>query len=648
MKFRIVLRALGAAAFMLSFCVANAVAAPAPSPSPSPSATPRTIEHVVTSDRGVEAASRTARTTYVVTAAQIARNGDRTIADALEGVPGVNIVRYGGFGSDVAVGIRGSSSEQVLVLMDGLPIAGDQIDGINLEQLGVAGVTRVEVVEGGGSTLYGSRSIGGVINIVTSAPSLRSTATLSTGSFGEQTYALQTPYFSFQRSYATNDYGVLGAANRQNAQAGLTSFDARYAHRVGTIDLTFGGDLANAKVGDPGEMDFFSPTSEQASVSRDLRLKAQHKGNRATVTASLGVSSQNLAYTCNTPVDASCPNAYPTPPPPALANAPYAEGLYDQRWMASLRDEIDDPRQRIVYGIDLARGMARVDGGTPATPNGADAIASITPNAEAAAYIQSQWYARSGDEFYTGLRGERDGGLGGAYSPSLGGILHLTSSVELKVNAGTAFRAPSAEDLYYPGYSNPNLVAERTQVGDATFVLPTLLGGADVSWYTTAGSNLIVSYPPSYIPENVGHALIQGLSFDVRTRPLHGYRASLDLTDLYRAQNLDTNTRLPGRGAVFAAALGLSYVAPARARFDGFGVTVTSRGPQEASDPYLPSSDAAYQPAAYTTLDAYAGVRLAPTLVLALRGYNLGNERYAIYAGFPMPGRAFALELRTR
>ena len=62
-------------------------------------------------------------------------------------------------------------------------------------------------MEGGGSTLYGSGSIGGVINIISTQP--RTTAAvLATGSFGEQTYQFQTPYVSFQRTYATNDYGL--------------------------------------------------------------------------------------------------------------------------------------------------------------------------------------------------------------------------------------------------------------------------------------------------------------------------------------------------------------------------------------------------------------------------------------------------------
>lgn len=633
---------------MFSTIVATVIAA-SPSPSPSPTVVPQ-IAHVVTSDRGIESAARTARTTYVVTAAQIARDGDRTVADAIEQIPGVNVVRYGGFGAATTVGIRGSSSQQVLVLMDGLPMAGGQIDDVNLEQLSVSGIDRIEVVEGGGSTLYGSGSIGGVINIITSPQPARSGATISTGSFNEQTYLLQTPYVTFQRTYATNDYSVENAPNRQNAQAGLTALTARYTHSIGAVDVTIGGDIGSALAGAPGELGYFSPTSEQSNVNRDARLALAHRGTRATTTLELGASSQNLSYTCNTPVDANCPNsAYPTPAPGMRSNPPYAQVLYDQHWMASLRNVAGDDRERLVYGVDLMRGDARVDQGTGGgSPLATDNAPVFDAYAQTAAYIQSQWFGTSGSQLYAGLRAERDGGVGGAYSPSLGGILPLFGSVSLKLNAATAFRAPTAEELYYPGFSNPDLQPERTRVGDVTLAAPALGGGVTLGWFAMKGTNLIVSPPPAYIPENVGHASIAGLSLGATTPPLDGCVATLNITNLYRAQDLEADSRIPGRGPVFAVSLGLRYVSKSNSRFDGFDIVARTQGPQESDDPYLAPAYAVYQPSTFTVVDGYAGYRLTPRLVAALRGYNLGNDRYALYAGYPMPGRSFAVELRSR
>ncbi|HYL27432.1 MAG TPA: TonB-dependent receptor, partial [Candidatus Nitrosotalea sp.] len=189
---------------------------------------------------------------------------------------------------------------------------------------------------------------------------------------------------------------------------------------------------------------------------------------------------------------------------------------------------------------------------------------------------------------------------------------------------------------------------ERTRVGDATIAAPTLWGGVTFGWFAMSGSNLIVSPPPLYIPENVGHASIAGVTLGITTPPAHGYVANLDVTNLYRAQDLDTQTRLPGRGPVFSASLGLRYLAPPASRFDGFRIVAHTQGPQESSDPFLSPAYSVYQPATFTTVDGSIGYRVAPRLTLTLRGFNLGNERYAIYAGFPMTGRSFAVELRGR
>ncbi len=635
--------------FVLAVAVAIA-ATPSPSPSPSSSAIPQ-IAHVVTSDRSVEPAARAARTTYVVTATDMARNGDRTIADALQDVPGVTINRYGAFGAQTNFGIRGSTSEQVLVLLDGLPVAGAQILGMQLEGMPVAGVDRVEVVEGGGSTLYGSGSMGGVINIISTQPRT-SSAVLSTGSFGEQTYQFQTPFVSFQRTYATNGYGLPDGTTRANSNAGLTALRAAYEHRIGSVDLSFTGDFGSQGIRVPGSIDFASNTSWQSTNTNDLRLRAEMRRPHSTQSLSLGESTQNLGYNCNTPDDDACPNEpYPPPSPGAPTPPPYSQYLKDARVMASATNVVGDDRQRLVYGVDLSRGVALVDGGTGQPPPAANAYA------QTAAYMQQQWFGAQGDELYLGLRGENDytensNASGGALSPSIGGILKLAPALALKLNAATAFRAPTAEDLFYPSFSNPNLAPERMRVGDATLSDSSLFGGVSLGWFTMSGSNLIIFDDTTFVPENVGHASIAGLTLTGNTLPWHHLVGTLSVTNLYRAQDLDGDTsvdpyagqRLPGRGPTFATTLGVRYAAPPAGRFDDWDVNVTSWSAQSpnASLPYWAQS------AAFTTLNAFFGYRVAPRTVLVLRGDNLLGARYAYYNGYPMPGASFTLELRTR
>ena len=196
-------------AALVALCAAPALAqtAPEPEPSASPSAALGEIGRVSTSDRRDEPAGATSKTTYVITKADIVRRGFTTVAAALENIPGVAITRTGPVGSSASVTIRGTGSNQTLVLLDGRPLAGAQLGALDLGALPTAGVERIEVVEGGGATLYGTGAIGGVINIVTSARNRRDTiATLSTATFGERALVVDAPNFSFERRIARNDF----------------------------------------------------------------------------------------------------------------------------------------------------------------------------------------------------------------------------------------------------------------------------------------------------------------------------------------------------------------------------------------------------------------------------------------------------------
>jgi outer membrane receptor protein involved in Fe transport len=137
---------------------------------------------------------------------------------------------------------------------------------------------------------------------------------------------------------------------------------------------------------------------------------------------------------------------------------------------------------------------------------------------------------------------------------------------------------------------------------------------------------------------------MQGLTLQVKTRPYRGASVSFNATDLYQAQDLSTGARLPN-DAVFTVNVAVQFAGAPAGAFAGAGISeqlVGNRGPIDASAPLF------FQPAAYANLNAYLDVRIDSRLDLFVRGFNLGNERYADVAGYPMPGRSFALELRAK
>ncbi len=621
----------------LPLVAASIVAAASPAPTATP---PPQIIRVVTSDRTGEALSRAVRTTFVVTKAEMAREGLRTVADALAQVPGIQLQSYGAFGAGTSISIRGSSSSQVLVLVDGLPAAGAQTGSLDLQNFSTSGLDRIEVVEGGGSTLYGSSAIGGVVNIITTNKGQYG-ALASLASFGTSVLRVDTPYVSIGQTYALNDYALPGGTTRQNAQARQNTLLLHDARSIGALDVAASYDLSNTEEGVPGELTAFSPTTTLNEVNQDARIAFTHRLRRAQTSLDLGASRLNATDTCDTAVDVNCPNSYVTPLPSTFSSL-----FGESRLALALRNVNGDERYRLIYGFDASRAFGILQ-------DGVDPIVT-KPASQTAIYGQSQWFARNGDSWYIGARGESDSG-NGSLSPSAGLSASLAPTLRLKLNASTAFRAPNLEELYFPNASNPNLVPEHTRNADATIVDSALLGGTSLGWFTTSGSNLIVFDLATFMPQNIGHASIAGLTFSTKTTPFNGVVTSLDVTNLYRAQDLQNNTRLDGRGPVFSARLALTYTAPRSSHIDGFGISATTQGARGYVDPTAPLYD---QPAAYTRIDAYLGYRITPHIILAVRGYNLGNDRYAEFGSFsptseaydlyPMPGRSFGLELRTK
>jgi len=110
--------------------------------------------------------------TTIISDEQIQEMGATNVAEALENEPGV-VLRssHGGTGSILTM--QGLDSRYVLVLVNGNPVPGRIRNELNLEELGVNNVDRIEIIKGPSSSLYGSEAVGGVINIITNNPENR-------------------------------------------------------------------------------------------------------------------------------------------------------------------------------------------------------------------------------------------------------------------------------------------------------------------------------------------------------------------------------------------------------------------------------------------------------------------------------------------
>jgi outer membrane receptor protein involved in Fe transport len=113
--------------------------------------------------------AQVASSVTVITAADIEREQRRTVPDLLSTVPGLNVVQTGGPGGQTSVFIRGTNSNQVKVLIDGIDVSdpSNANRSFDFGQLLTADIEGIEVLRGPQSGLYGADAIGGVISIIT-------------------------------------------------------------------------------------------------------------------------------------------------------------------------------------------------------------------------------------------------------------------------------------------------------------------------------------------------------------------------------------------------------------------------------------------------------------------------------------------------
>ncbi|MEP6781642.1 MAG: TonB-dependent receptor plug domain-containing protein [Gemmatimonadaceae bacterium] len=132
----------------------------------------------------------TTRNATVFDRATIEKLGRRDLGELLQSVPGVVVTQNGGAGQLSGISIRGSSANQVLILVDGVPLNSAISGAADLSQISTESIQNVTVRRGSQSARYGPRAMAGVIVIETRQPAHEMSALLRSGAFGEHAGSL--------------------------------------------------------------------------------------------------------------------------------------------------------------------------------------------------------------------------------------------------------------------------------------------------------------------------------------------------------------------------------------------------------------------------------------------------------------------------
>lgn len=515
-------------------------------------------------------------TVNVVDRASVLDPGGSSAGEALRGIPGV-VTRRGSEGTGAAgQQVQGIDSRQVLVLIDGQPVAsarGIKSGLVNLDRYSLAPLDRIEVVKGASSALYGSDAIGGVVNLITRDAGRGTNASLSL--FGGTLGLADIAGDVGSRGEGWSVFGLAGRRQRDDFDLTPTTFDttgasfgrtngfAKATWQTSALTLTGSGDgyrnVQDARAaGELGPQD--SHTTETAWSAG---ARADWQVAQTTV---LQFRGHGASY-------------HETLDSQLLTGTPLDPGMLDEQLLkvdATLSHVAE--RHHLQTGIELQHddysGINRLR-----TPEGQDAT-------------MLTWWAQDKIAFgartliTAGVRVDRHDAFGTAVSPKVGLNVRAVEGVRLRASYGEGFRAPDLGQLYYRFLNpsnfyqvigNPALDAESSRSVQAGVELSPRRSSARLgaSYFWNDVDNLIESVSlgfvatqaqldallaregidPSFKPQpgrllfhyrNVAHARTDGVELDGDWRPMPSLQVAGAYTYL-RARDLERDVTLTGR-----------------------------------------------------------------------------------------------------
>lgn len=582
---------------------------------------------VVTATRTEQPLSAALPSVTVITREDIDLSQSRDLSELLERQVGVEFARSGGQGSQTSLFLRGANSNQVLVLVDGVRINSALDGAANLGGFSTDTIERIEIVRGNLSSLYGSEAIGGVVQIFTRAgahPGASALVEAGQGRTRDANASVAAPIGGALLSISAGARSQQAIPAIDIAQVPYINpaLDANH-NRSGAVRLDDRGEEGSFSAwawGSRNDTDWDDPFNFSSVIPTDQITQVEHRaqdgfglaGDRrfgdSTVRASAAQTRDDSVNLSNVP-----------------NTDPYTDADNSQFRSRNQQVQLQDAT-RLAAGIDLQGGLEEeVQDGAFTSHDYTTGTDSLNSSSRR---IDSLWLgttgSRANQQWQLNLRRDRYSDVGSATTGLAGWGWSILPGLKFTAQASTAFRAPSFEELYYPGYGNPALLPERARSEELGLRWAQDSVSASMALFRNRTSDLIVDLAPSYRAVNVARAALDGgeLQAAAALRGLH-LDASLSVD---RPRDLDTGLPLLRR-AHYSAKISSSYeIGDWNA-----GASLQRTG---ARDDIGVLSGEPVQLAPYTLARAAFSYRVIPAVRLQLRVENLFNAHYELIDGY--------------
>jgi len=565
---------------------------------------------IVTATRLPQAQSQTLQPVKVIAAEDIAQAGQQSIVEVLQSLGGVEITSTGGFGQPSSVFMRGANSGQTLVLIDGMRISSATTGTTALENLSLAQIERIEIVPGEMSSLYGADAIGGVIQIFTKSGKYTPGANVSVGAGSYDThsasaginsradktdFSVNVGYFKTKGFDATKSSLPSGAPNPNN-NPDLDGYrNANFSGKLAQ-HLDERNEIGFTAFWSDGKTHFDNgPTTDDLNHQTLSAYSVYSRNHINSIWQSLlkaGQSTDDLVVT------GAFPGSFRTTQP-----------------QFSWQNDVKVGPGTAIAGLEYL----------------AQKVASDTDYTQTHRTIKSAFAGYGGEigkhAWQVNVREDSNSQFGDHGTGSLGYAYRLTSGLRFRFGAGTAFKAPTFNDLYFPGFSNPDLRPERSRSAEAGVNYQTGNNRLTVTYFENQITDLIVFDPATSTPQNLSQARNKGTELSYEGT-FWGLKANSKLTV---QDPVDEST---------------GKLLPRRAREYGSVVLSNATGPWRLGGELVASGARFDQPneASGTRMHGYGLVNLTASYALdrdwsiRARWNNVFNREYELAQNFNTPG----------
>jgi vitamin B12 transporter len=573
---------------------------------------------LVTATRTPQSARDVVSDTLSISAEEISRSGAGSITELLQRQRGIEVTRNGGPGTNSGVFLRGSNSNQVIVLVDGVRIGSATSGAAAWNAIPLPAVDHIEVVYGPLSTIYGADAIGGVVQIFTrkGQGSLALDASLLAGSYGTRSGAASVSGSAGAFSYAL-------AAGRERADGFSATLPASASYNKD--DDGYDRKHANGRL------------SWQVARGHELGVQFLHSDQEADYDSGATVrawSTQKLdtvaVYSRN-----SITSAW-------QMTAQAAQSRDKSGSFATTASQIDTTQSQYSWQNDIALGTDSLQLLAEYRKEEVSAnTAALARERSTTSWAASYNMKRGSHLLAAAARNDDSSQYGSKSTGSLGYGYRITPALRVNASVGSSFRAPTFNELYYPGFGLPDNRPEQgrnREIGIHYEQGGTALGAVA---YRNRLTDLLVNTTPcpvagfrSGCAYNVNRATLEGISLSARQQLGNAFTLSAS-ADLQDPQDDNSGKQLVRRARRHGN-VALEYTAG------------SLRGGAEWQVSSYRFDDTANKVrlGGYGLLNLYTAWDFAPSWSVTLRWNNAAGKRYELARNYGTAGSSVYAGLR--